>query len=116
MTPTPNWFAYAALLSWPLVALWLYHARPVTQATIWTILGAQLLLPVGTAVKFEGIPQFDKTSIPNLVAVIGCLLVGRRLLRIWTGFGFVGILLLMYLIGPVITAELNGDPIVLANR
>jgi hypothetical protein len=116
MTPTPNWFAFVALLLWPAVALCLYLKRPVGQATLWTILGAQMLLPVGTAIKFEGIPQFDKNSIPNLAAFIGCLLVLRRPLRIWNGFGIAGILILMYLVGPFITAELNGDPIFLTDR
>jgi hypothetical protein len=116
MTPTPNWFAIFALLSWPIVVLCLYRTRPVVQATLWTILSAQLLLPVGTAIKFAGIPQFDKISIPNLAALVGCLLVVRRPLRIWSGFGLAGILIFMYVIGPFITAELNGDPIVLADR
>jgi hypothetical protein len=116
MMPTPNWFAILALLSWPIVALWLYQTRPIGRATLWTILGAQLLLPVGAAIKFQGIPQFDKISIPNLAALIGCLLVLRRPLRIWSGSGLAGILILIYLIAPFITAELNGDPIVLENR
>src|SRR5262245_38695384 len=98
MTPTPNWFAILALLSWPAVALCLYFKRPVAQATLWTILGAQLLLPVGAVIKFEGIPQFDKISIPNLAALIGCLLVMRRPLRIWNEFGIAGILILMFVI------------------
>jgi hypothetical protein len=113
MTPTPNLFAFFALLAWPAVALWLYHTRPVTQATLWTILGAQLLLPVGAAIKFEGIPQFDKVSIPNLAALVGCLLVVRRPLRIWTGFGSAEMLLLMCLIGPFVTSVLNSDAIVI---
>src|SRR5262245_40441548 len=116
MTPTPNWFAFVALLAWPVVALCLYLKRPVGQATLWTILGAQLLLPVGAAIKFEGIPQFDKISIPNLAALVGCLLVSRRPLGIWKGSGVAGLLILMYVLGPFITAELNVDPIVLPNR
>src|SRR5262245_16825732 len=116
MTPTPNWFAFAALLLWPAVAVFLYLKRPVGQATLWTILGAQLLLPVGMAIKFEGIPQLDKISIPSVVALVGCFFVARRPLRIWSGFDIAGILILMYLVGPFITAELNGDPIVLANQ
>ena len=116
MTPNANWFAYVALLSWPLVALWLFHARPVNQATIWTILGAQLLLPVGAAIKFEMVPAFDKYTISNLAAFVGCLLVVRRSPRIWHGFGLAGVLMLMYLASPFITAELNGDPIFLGNR
>ena len=46
-----TWVAVAALLIWPLVALWLYQTRPVNQATLWTILGGYLLLPVGAAIK-----------------------------------------------------------------
>ena len=37
---TQNWFTTIALLSWPLVVLWLYHTRPIGQATIWTIFSA----------------------------------------------------------------------------
>src|SRR5262249_34326754 len=116
MNLTPNLFAYLALLSWPLVALCLYLKRPVGQATLWTILGAQLLLPVGTNIKLPWIPEFDKISIPNLAALIGCLLVARRPLRIWKGFEPSGILIIIYLIVPFITADLNTDPIVLVNR
>ena len=58
-----NWFATLALLAWPFVALWLYQTRPVNQATLWTILGGYLLLPVGASIKIaEGIPQLDKIS------------------------------------------------------
>jgi hypothetical protein len=41
--------------------------------------------------------------------------VARSRLQIWRGFDLAGILILMYLVGPFITAELNGDPIVLAS-
>jgi hypothetical protein len=111
-----NWFATVALLSWPVVAFWLYYTRPVGRATLWTILGAYLLLPVGTSIKFEMIPAFDKSSIPNLAALVGCMLATRRPIRIWNGFGVASILILMFLVGPFITAELNGDAIVYPNR
>ena len=82
-----NWFATLALLAWPVVALWLYQTRPVNQATLWTILGGFLLLPVGASIKIaEGIPQLDKISIPALAAVIGCFFFARRDLRFWNGF------------------------------
>ena len=116
MEPTPNWVAYIALLSWPIVGLFLYRARPVGEATLWTILGALLLLPTGTTIKFQGIPGFDKGTIPNLVVLIGCLVTVKRPSRIWRGFGFAGIFIFSYLIGPFITAELNTDPVVLANK
>lgn len=108
---TPNWFSTFALVLWPIVAFFLYQTRPVNQATLWTILGGWLLLPVGVAIKFEMIPPFDKISIPNLAALIGCLLVLRRSPRLWYGFGLPEVLLVMWVIGPFITSELNTDPL-----
>src|ERR1035441_5694526 len=108
-------FATFALLSWPLVTLWLYRSRPVGQATLLTILGALLLLPEGAAIKFEGIPSFDKISIPNLAALIGCILITGRPLRFWSRFGVPEVLLVVYLVGPFVTAELNTDAIYIAN-
>src|SRR5260370_32465452 len=108
---TPNWFSTFALIFWPVVAFYLYQTRPVNQATLWTILGGFLLLPVGSAIKFEMVPQLDKVSIPNLAALIGCMLVLRRTPRLWYGFGLPEVLLLMWLFGPFITSELNTDPL-----
>jgi hypothetical protein len=108
---TPNWFSTVALILWPVVAFFLYQTRPINQATLWTILGALLVLPVGAAIKFEMVPQFDKVSIPNLAALIGCMLVVRRPLGFWQRFGLVEVLLLMGLICPFITSELNTDPL-----
>jgi len=108
----PNWFAYLALAAWPIVAIYLYATRTIVSATLWTIMGAYLLLPVGAQIHFEGIPQFDKDTIGNLSALVGVMLVGRRALRLWNGFGIVEVLLLIFLISPFITEELNTDPIV----
>ena len=107
----PNLFAYFALLIWPIVALYLYSRLPVGQATLWTILGAYLLLPVGTEIKFQMVPVFDKNSIPNLAALIGCTLYARRSPKFFRGFGFAEALILAILIGPFITSILNTDPI-----
>jgi hypothetical protein len=111
MTPSPNWIATFALLFWPIVVLWLYYSRPVNQATLWAILGASLLLPELAAIKFPGVPQFDKISIPSLAALVGCLLLARSPLRFWSRFGFAEVLLAMSIIAPFITSELNSDPI-----
>ena len=108
-----NWFATLALLAWPFIALWLYQTRPVNQATLWTILGGYLLLPVGASIKLaEGIPQLDKISIPALAALAGCFFFARRPLRFWNGFGLAEVLLLIYLISPFVTSALNNDPVV----
>ena len=111
-TDNANWFAPFAIVAWPMVAFILYRIRPLNQATLWTILGGQLLLPAHYSIKFAGVPPFDKVTIPNLAALIGCMLVLRSPPRLWYRFGLPEVLLLMLMIGPFITAELNTDPIV----
>jgi len=106
----PNLVAYIALLSWPLIALCLFQVRPIAQALLWTILGGQLLLPVGASFKFEMIPVFDKTSIATLSDLLGFLLAGKKL-RVFHGFGTPEVLIVMVLISPFITSELNTDPL-----
>jgi hypothetical protein len=113
---TPNLFAMAALLMWPVVAIVLYHTRPVGQATLWTILGAYLLLPVGASIKFEMVPQFDKGSIASIAALVGCSLVAGRPRWLGHGLGLVQLLVLALLIGPFVTSELNGDPVSIGGR
>ena len=109
---TPNWFAYIALIAWPLVVVSLYASRPAAQATLWAVLGAYLLLPVGTRIKIEGVPQFDKTTIPNLAVLFCCLVLVRRPFRPPSGAGLVEVLIGLLIIGPFVTSELNQDPIV----
>ena len=106
----PNLFAYIALLSWPLIALCLFQVRPAGWALLWTVLGGQLLLPVGTSIKFEMIPVFDKSSIATLAALLGCHLAGKRL-RLFKGFGTPEVLIVMFLVSPFITSALNTDPL-----
>lgn len=108
---TPNLIAYGALLAWPIVAAVLFATRPFREATIWTILGGYLLLPVGTIIKFEMIPAFDKNSVPNLVALVGCIVVAGRVPRLIRRFGLPDILILMLLVSPFITSALNTDDI-----
>lgn len=113
---TPNWFAIFALVGWPLVAVCLYLTRPVTQATVWTILGGYLFLPSGATLHIAGIPELDKETSATLGALLGILLVLRRPLRLSNGLGIAEVLLLTLLISPFITEELNTDSIILADR
>lgn len=107
----PNSFATFALCAWPIVAIRLFATQSLTRAILWTLMGAQLVLPVGAYFKFEMIPQFDKFSIPNLCVLLGCLVLGRRRLRIFNNFGLAELLISGLLVGPIITSLLNGDPV-----
>jgi hypothetical protein len=106
-----NVVTLCALLCWPLVALYLYRTRPIATATIWTILGGYLLLPSGADIKFQMIPEFNKDTIPNLAALLGCALYARRLPKFFRGFGLAEALILPIVVGPFITSMLNSDTI-----
>src|SRR5829696_2872358 len=106
----PNVLAYVILFSWPLLALSLYRIWPATQATIGAILGAELILPVGAAVKIPMIPAIDRVSVATVPAVIGCALWAAR-----SGgrirFGMIEMLIGLFFVSPLITSVLNGDDI-----
>jgi hypothetical protein len=107
----PNWFAYLALLIWPMIALCLYSRLPAGRATLWTILGGFLLLPTGTVIKLDHVPGFDKDSIPNLVALIGCVVCAGRLPKFSRGFGLAEALIILLVVSPFVTSMLNTDPV-----
>jgi hypothetical protein len=103
-----NWFALLALLGWPLVSMLFYKSMPFSQATIWTILGGYLTLPPDVAIKFAMIPAFDKSSIPNICACVGCIACSPSRAKL----GFTKLFLLLaavYLLSPLVTSALNND-------
>jgi len=111
----PNWFAYIALFSWPLISIGIYRRMPVGKATIWCVLAGYLLLPEKTGVDLPLVPPLSKANIPNLAAFAVCtLLLGKRIpilpvnkLERWLLVGF--------LLSPIITSMLNTDPLFLGN-
>jgi hypothetical protein len=107
----PNLFAYFVLLMWPVVALGLYWRLPMGRATVWTILGGWLLLPVGAEIKFPMVPAIDKVSIPNVAALVGCAAFAGGMPQFFRGFGLVEVLVLTLLIGCFVTSIFNNDPI-----
>src|SRR5438270_8695038 len=108
---SPYWVANVALLGWPLIAIILFARLSLVQATIWTILGGFLLLPADAVIKFAMIPQLDKSSIPNLCALAGCIAIGGNRFRLWSRFGAIELLILIYLLVPIATSARNGDPV-----
>jgi hypothetical protein len=101
-----------ALLFWPIVAACLFAFQPLMRAILCTVLGAQLLLPVGAGIKIPIVPQLDKITIANLCILFGCIFFSRKPSS-FGKFGLVEILMLMFVLGPFITSGLNSDPIVL---
>lgn len=106
-----NMIAYGALLIWPLVSLILYLTLPAGRATIWTILGGYLLLPVVTAFDFPGIPPFNKYSVPTLCAMLLAPIMARRGEFRWPTSTTVNLLIALYVLMPFATGFNNTAPI-----
>jgi len=113
---TWNWFVIVAFLFWPIVAGILYRTKPIAVATVWTVLGGLLLLPSTMEIKFEMIPAFDKNSIPNVCAVIGCLFLAPRQRRLPIRSRLADLIILVYLFSPVFTSAFNNDAIQVGGR
>jgi hypothetical protein len=109
-----NWLASVVLIAWPLLAIYLFATQSLSRAILWTIMGAQMALPVGAIIKFEMIPQFDKFSIPNLCILLGCMIVARRPLQIVSRLGLTEMLIGALLVSPIITSQFNSDPVMVA--
>lgn len=110
-----NFSTIAALTLWPIVSLVLFASRPAISGLLWTILGAQLLLPVGAAFKVPGVPQFDKATLGNVTALAGVWLFSKAKPKLNYGFGWVELLLLLFVTTPFVTSLLNNDFVVLAD-
>lgn len=111
-----NWFAYIAILAWPLVAIALYSAKPFSEATAWTVLGAVLFLPSKAAIKIEMIPAIDKNSIASISVLAGCAMFAPRARSPLHAAAAVAVLAAIYAVSPVVTSLLNNDVVVAGFR
>jgi hypothetical protein len=111
-----NGFAYAVMLFWPFMAIYLYKTRTIQVATIWVILGGFMFLPVGTVIDLPFIPAFDKNSIPVISALIGCWFVVKKPVHYFKNKGLTKLLVLMLIIGPFITAMNNQEAVIVGGR
>lgn len=113
-----GWFAYAALLAWPMVAVVLFRTMPRAEALIWTILGGYLLLPVATHLDAPLLPPLDKSTGPALAALaILALYAPGDGPRGWLPESPVArVLVVAFLAVPLITAGLNAAPVLMGGR
>ena len=108
---TPNWFAYLALVLWPIVAIVLFNMLPRAQALLWTIVGGQMFLPTNLVIKLAMIPPFDKNTIPNLCVLAGCLFTRGPKPKIFFGSAWVGVLIVANLMAPILSVFENQNQI-----
>ncbi len=106
-----NGFALIALLAWPVVVGVMFRTLSPERALIWSILGAYMFLPQGSEINLPGIPAFNKVTIPNLAALVGCMIVLGRFPGLLPRSLAGRILLIMLALSPSITVLNNLDPV-----
>jgi len=109
----PNTFAYLVLGLWPLVIIFLFTQLAVKPAVIWSILLSYMFLPVATEFHYPGVPALDKSSLPNIMALLCALAFAKRRLRLLPKQPIVLLLMVVFVLSPALTTLSNADPIVL---
>lgn len=101
------------LALWPVVAWLLWSRLDAARALIWTLLAGYLLLPPAQAAfDLPVVPDMNKVSIPNLMALACALFLRRDTVPVFP-LGTVGrVLMALYVISPFATVLTNGDPII----
>ena len=108
----PNAIASLALLSWPFVAIYLFHRLPPARALIWTLLGAYLLLPPAPAAfDFPLMPALGKNTLPNLSVLLICLFMLPRRIPLLPDSPVARFLACLFILTPIATVLTNRDPI-----
>lgn len=116
MSGQGNVIAYIVVISWPLIAIWLYRTKSIQVATLWIILGGFMFLPAKTGIDLPLIPPLGKSTMPILSALIGIILVKSKKISYRSNYGWVKVLLLVFILSPFITVLLNDDQVNVGGR
>jgi len=98
-----NPFAYLVLLSWPLLAAYLYQKKQVGFATILIVLTGFLFLPVRTAVDLPLIPSFSKNTAALYACLFALFFIARKRIKFFSGDIVTNLLFVTLIITPFIT-------------
>lgn len=100
------------LFIWPLVCWQFWRRMDKPLALLWTILGGYLIMPPLTVINLPILPDLDKTSIPNLMALYCAIYLGKEAIS-FLPEGILGrILITLYTVAPFATVLTNGDPLI----
>ncbi len=104
--PAANQFAYIALLSWPAICVILFVMLPIEAAAIWSMLGAQLLLPAYLKLELPLLPPLDRMSIAAISAFVLCWMKGGGS-KARAPSIFIVLLGIAFVIAPILTSLTN---------
>ena len=101
-----------ALLGWGFVSLWFFSRMRAPEAVIMSVLVGTLVLPEHQAIDLPALPPVDKTSVIAMWCLVGSWWKMPQRLQAAKAFRGVDILFVVILIGGVLTAATNPDPLV----
>lgn len=109
----PNTLAYMALISWPLICVFIYGQRRLSNltATFLAIVGGYLLLPVRVQIDLPLIPALDQTTIPAISAAACCIVIRKIPIKLLPEGIFLRILFLALLLAPFLSVVTNAEPV-----
>ena len=108
--------AYAVLALWPLLAIYWYKTKNINTATLWTIVGGFMFLPVKTFVDLPMIPPLGKETVPVISALMGCWLIKKKKVAYFSELGKIKYLVVVLLLIPFCTAALNSGAVNIGGR
>lgn len=112
----PNLFAYAALAVWPIISIAMFATMASHRALVWSVICSYFLLPVGTSFDLPGVPALDKTTIPNLSILIGCVLFAKGKWLAAIKQPVIVMLTFCFVLSPFITALANPEPLLFGGK
>lgn len=104
----PNLIAYAALLIWPLVVLYVISRYGFEKGALLGLMGAYMFLPSGFDIDLPGLPAFGKFSI-TVMTLIGYLMLNKKPLGYIALSKKMRLVLLVFLITPFFTVLTNPE-------
>ncbi len=110
MQPNPNAFAYIALVAWFPITFVLFHRLRPEVATACAIIGGTLFLPERTHIDLPLFPDLDKSTIPALAALAGCMVTSRGRLAAAKPFRGIDRWYWLLVLGTIGTWLTNRDP------
>jgi hypothetical protein len=100
-----------ALLSWPLVCMAFFLNTTPTRATLYSLLGSMMLLPMREGYDFPGLPFVGKEEIATLGVIMGLIVAAPARLTGAAPFGRKDAAIWILLLGCFATALTNSDPL-----
>ncbi|WP_439503611.1 hypothetical protein [Methylophaga sp.] len=104
----PNTFAYIALLSWPVVTLFLLRKYGIGPGSLISLLAAYMFLPASFSIDLPGLPDPDKFLMTTVTILLFIIFQGKKIGIAYLDKRFIA-LFLVFLVAPFITALTNQD-------